>query len=500
MKPTNPSLDPDAGPRPAATLVLLRDAPRGLEVLLTVRPKSLRFMGGATVFPGGAVSDEDLDQRLTKIANLSAEEASRRLSEPDHALALGYYVAALREAFEEVGFLPEATTSDFRESGPGRRGDFLQHHLSTGTTLAVEQLFPAGRWVTPHGSSVRFDTRFFLARVPSNWEASPDPAEVASSHWSTAAEAIEEFAAGRTVMAPPTAAMLQKLEHFSSVDDAIDALSKRGVQEGDSIYRIRLSPLVQLVLAPNPGVMTGPGTNTLIVGTGPTVVIDPAVDDEAYIESVLEAAGDVSTILITHCHSDHVGGVDALVNHTAAPVRAWGEEPAGGVVVTPLTDGEIIEAGGVSLRTIYAPGHASDQVNFWLPEDDSLIAGDNIMGEGTSVIAPPDGDMKAYLDTLRRLEQLNPRRIYPGHFRLLEDGTEVISGYIRHRLEREHKIVAALADGPVTLEELVTKAYEDTPVELHPVAQMSALAHLESLEKDGRVRKLSQSWERTGIE
>lgn len=500
MKPTNPSLDPAAGPRPAATLVLLRDSPRGVEVLLTVRPKSLRFMGGATVFPGGAVSDEDLDWRWAEIADLSAAEASRRLEEPDEALALGYFVAALREAFEEVGFLPAEAPTDLRESEPGRRGDWLQRHLSTGASLAVDGLIPAGRWVTPQGSPVRFDTRFFLARVPSDWDASPDPGEVASSHWSTAAEAMEEFAAGRAVMAPPTAAMLQKLEDFSNVEDAISALSERGVQEGDSIYRVRLSPLVQLVLAPNPGVMTGPGTNTLIVGTGPTVVIDPAVDDQAYIESVLGAAGDVSAILITHRHSDHIGGAAVVANHTGAPVRAWGEEPAGGALVTPLTDGEIIETGGVSLRTIYAPGHASDQVNFWLPVDGSLVAGDNIMGEGTSVIAPPDGDMKSYLDTLRRLEQLSPRRIYPGHFRPLEDGTEVISSYIGHRLEREHKIITALADGPVTLEEVVTKAYDDTPVELHPVAQMSALAHLESLEKDGRVRKLSQSWERTGIE
>ena len=454
----------------------------------------MRFMGGATVFPGGGVSSADLDPHWAAASTRSPQEAAEALDEPDQALALGYHVAVLREAFEEVRFWMDS--DDARPVGD----DWLGHFKTAGSSLATDELVPAGRWVTPHGSDVRFDTRFFAVRAPDSWIPVPDPSEVDGARWSTPKEALDELGRGDALMAPPTAAMLQKLSRFSSTSDALQSLGGQQLHAGESIYRVRLSPSVQVVLAPNPGVMTGPGTNTYVVGTGPTFVIDPAVTDQAYVESVLEAAGDVVSILVTHRHSDHVGGVAAIANHTGAPVRAWGEDLAGEVDVRPLVDGEMIQAGDLWIETLFAPGHASDHVVFWCPAENSLFAGDNVLGEGTSVIAPPDGDMKAYLDTLRRLEALEPERIYPGHFRPLDDGTDVIAGYIRHRLEREHKIVAALKSGPATLEEVVTTAYDDTPVELHPVAQMSALAHLEAMEKDGRVRRTSHNWELVGVE
>jgi glyoxylase-like metal-dependent hydrolase (beta-lactamase superfamily II)/8-oxo-dGTP pyrophosphatase MutT (NUDIX family) len=486
-------------PRPAATLVIVRDSDPGMEVLLTKRPKSLRFMGGATVFPGGALSEEDLDPRWIEVCAIGPQDAATALDEPDGPRALGFYVAALREAFEEVRFLlnPDSPLSG---RGPGARGGWLTHHESAGSSLTLDRLVPAGRWVTPHGSNVRFDTRFFLTVAPEGWEPDPDPSEVDGATWSTPQAALDELARGEAIMAPPTAAMLQKLARFSTSSEAFDSIAGRQLHAGESIYRVKLSPLVQVVLAPNPGVMTGPGTNTYVIGTGPTCIVDPAVGDQDYIESVLEIAGDVSAVLVTHRHSDHVGGVPFVSAHTGAPVRAWGDEQAGGIDVVPFVDGEIIEVGGASLRTLFTPGHASDHVSFWIPDESSLVAGDNVMGEGTSVIAPPDGDMKAYLDSLRRMEELEPVRIYPGHFRPLDDGTEVIAGYIRHRLERERKIVAVLRSGPATLEQVVTTAYDDTPVQLHPVAQMSALAHLEALEKDGRVRQKSQNWELVGVE
>ena len=494
MDSTNPSRPSAVAPRPAATLVVLRDSSEGLEVLLTKRPKTMRFMGGATVFPGGGVSKPDLDPRWAEISNVTAEEASTALDEKDAALALGYYLAALREAFEEVRLWlgPEPPDST--------QATFYERVTSVGQSLPTDTLVPAGRWVTPHGSDLRFDARFFAVRAPEGWVPDPDPSEVDGARWSTPEQALDELARGDSLMAPPTAAMLQKLARFSSSSEALAALAGQQLHAGESIYRVRLSPLVQVILAPNPGVMTGPGTNTYVVGSGPTCIIDPAVDDQAYVESVLEAAGDVQSILVTHRHSDHVGGVAVIANHTGAPVRAWGDEPAGDFEVAPLVDGEGLEAGGVSLKTLFTPGHASDHVCFWSPAEKSLFAGDNVLGEGTSVIAPPDGDMKAYLDSLRRLEVLEPERIYPGHFRPLNDGTDVIAGYIRHRVEREHKIVNALKGGPANLEKVVTMAYDDTPVELHQVAQMSALAHLEALEKDGRVRRESQNWELVAVE
>jgi glyoxylase-like metal-dependent hydrolase (beta-lactamase superfamily II)/8-oxo-dGTP pyrophosphatase MutT (NUDIX family) len=430
-------------PRPAATLAILRDGDRGLEVLVTVRPESLRFMGGAVVFPGGAVDPSDRDERA----------------------------AALREASEEVAF-------------PSHDPD---------------QLVPAGRWVTPLGAPVRFDAHFFVTRSPEGWEPVPNPAEVAGSMWWTPGEALTRLAAGEAIMAPPTIEMLQRLDAFSSVDETIEHFSQAEGIGSASILSVRLSPFVHLVLAPNPGVMTGPGTNTYIFGPGPTFVIDPAVDDEEYLDTVVGIAGDVSAILITHRHQDHVGGAAALAARTGAPVRAFGEHPAGAADVVPVRDGEFLDVGTGSLVAVHTPGHASDHLCFHVESAASLFAGDNVLGEGTAVIAPPDGNMKAYLESLERMRALGVDRIYPGHFKPLDGGTAVIDGYIAHRLEREAKILASLSSEPSSIETIVRSAYADTAPELHAIAAYSARAHLDKLEAEERAEAVDGGWRAPGV-
>ena len=425
-------------PRLAATLVIVRDAGRGLEVLLTVRPKTMRFMGGAVVFPGGAVDPGDRDERAT----------------------------ALREATEEVGFPP---------SDP-------------------DLLVPAGRWVTPLGAPVRFDTHFFITEAPSGWEPVPNPSEVSEAFWSSAAEALTGLASGSFAMAPPTVEMLQRLDAFGGVAEAVEGFTSNEGIGNERILSMRLSPFVHVVLAPNPGVMTGPGTNTYIFGVGPTYVIDPAVDDEEYLETVMTVAGSVDGILVTHRHPDHVGGVARLREMTGAPVHAFGDEPAGGVSVVPIADGTRFESGAGALVALHTPGHASDHLCFYVDGAASLFAGDNVMGEGTAVIAPPDGSMTQYMRSLERLRTLHIDRIYPGHFRPLDGGRAVIDGYIEHRLAREAKIVAALADGAHDLDAIVASAYADTPQELHAVARFSALAHIDKLMDEGRVEGDDDGW------
>jgi glyoxylase-like metal-dependent hydrolase (beta-lactamase superfamily II)/8-oxo-dGTP pyrophosphatase MutT (NUDIX family) len=434
---------PGAEPRLAATLAILRDGPHGLEVLLTVRPVELRFMGGAVVFPGGAVDESDPDERST----------------------------ALREAAEEVGF-PDV--------GAGR-------------------LVPAGRWVTPLGAPIRFDTHFFVVEAPADWAPAPDPREVADCYWSTAAGALTQLASGAIAMAPPTVEMLQRLDEFSSVAQATEGFATSEGIGSARILSMRLSPFVQVVLAPNPGAMTGPGTNTYIFGSGPTYVIDPAVDDEEYLDTVVSLAGEVTDILITHRHPDHVGGAAALGERTGAIVRAFGEEPAGDAPVIPIADGERFISGASALVALHTPGHSSDHLCFYVDGAASLFAGDSILGEGTAVIAPPDGNMRDYMASLERMRALHIDRIYPGHFRPLDGGRAVIEGYISHRLEREQKILATLSGGPRDVASIVARAYDDTPAHLHPVAEYSALAHLEKLEFENKVRSVDDVWEVTDV-
>ncbi|MDQ3962622.1 MAG: MBL fold metallo-hydrolase [Actinomycetota bacterium] len=458
-----------AEPRAAATLVIARDTREGLEILLTRRSSALRFMGGAMVFPGGALGSADL-ARAAEETGLDPAATAARMGEDDPETAVALHVCALREAAEEVGLV-----------------DVVPADLVFG-----------GRWVTPLGAPIRFDTRFFLVRAPTSWEPVPDPSEVEELRWTTPSAALTDVASGAVAMAPPTIEMLQHLDEYHDVDHALDAFRTHDVIGSGEILSMRLSPLVQVVLAPNPGVMTGPGTNTYIVGTTPTFVIDPAVEDAAYLDALLTVAGSVAAVLITHRHPDHVGGVRAVVDRTGAPVRAFGNADARGVAVEPLSDGEILEVPGARLETIHAPGHASDHVCFLLHGAATLIAGDNVLGEGTAVIAPPDGNMADYLATLERLRRLPIDRIYPGHFRPLDGGVAVIDDYIAHRRKREALILAAIED-PATTEDIVARAYLDTPEHLHSVAAYSAIAHLEMLESEGRVSKRGDKWVRTGV-
>jgi glyoxylase-like metal-dependent hydrolase (beta-lactamase superfamily II)/8-oxo-dGTP pyrophosphatase MutT (NUDIX family) len=490
MTSAPPALDPT---RRAATLVPLRERAGALEVLLTLRPEHMRFMGGAAVFPGGAVAPADHDERWRAASRRSAAEAAGLLEE-DETAALSSFVCALRESFEEVGLLlADGPTDPLDRADSDDPARFLERCLELGVVLRTDLLVPGGRWVTPMGSPIRFDTRFFLVRVPEGWEPEPDPREVAGCRWVAPREALEELGRGELMMAPPTIEMLQRLAAHATYDEAVGSLRVEGVG-GGKILKARLSPLVTVVLAPNPGVMTGPGTNTYIVGSGPTVVIDPAVDDEEYIGTVADAAGDVVQILITHRHEDHVGGVAALQRRTGAPVRAWGGADAGGIPVRPLSEGEVIGAGTARLRTMHAPGHASDHVVFLLEETKSLFAGDNVLGEGTAVIAPPDGNMGDYLATLERLRDLHLERLFTGHFRPLDGGRTVIEKYIEHRRARERAILEVLREGPASIEGIVERVYVDVSPSLHPIARFSVQAHLELLEQRGEVRSRGDRW------
>jgi glyoxylase-like metal-dependent hydrolase (beta-lactamase superfamily II)/8-oxo-dGTP pyrophosphatase MutT (NUDIX family) len=486
---------PQVEPRPASTLVLMRDSAEGLQVLLTVRAAHLRFMGGASVFPGGAVAEADRNAAWERLSDIDIQRARSALGDPDDPAPLAWYVCALREAFEEVGFPIFDEVVDRSIADDAQL--FFDLCNERGLTLPTEMLVPAGRWVTPLGSPVRFDTRFFLAVAPPGYEPDPDPNEVESADWITASDALTAIASGARLMAPPTVEMLQRLDRYGSCAEAIEGFTRTELRGAGNVLAMRVSPLVYVVLAPNAGVMTGPGTNTYIVGSGPFLLIDPATDDDEYLDAVgRETQWDIDQVLITHRHSDHVGGAAEVARRTGAPVRAFGGAEAGDAVVVPIAADEVIEVPGVALRALHTPGHASDHLCFYMTGAASLFAGDVILGEGTAVIAPPDGDMGDYLDTLHRLRDLHIDRIYPGHWKPLDGGQAVIDGYISHRKEREAKIEAAVGEHPATIDEIVERAYADTPVHLHPVARYSALAHLELLERVGRLVRVDHRWVR----
>ncbi len=237
------------------------------------------------------------------------------------------------------------------------------------------------------------------------------------------------------------------------------------------------------ILAPNPGPRELEGTNTWVVGDAPALVIDPGPDHEGHLREVAHTAGRVGAILLTHDHPDHAPGATGLAGATGATVHAL-QPPAGG---ERLRDGRIVSSGGASLEVVAAPGHSPDSVAFFLEEERALFTGDTVLGRGTSVLDPPEGDLVAYLRSLRRLRDLRPRTIYPGHGPTILRAVEKLDEYLAHRAQREEQVLAGLAEELRTPEELVPAIYADVPTELHELAARSVLAHLLKLEADGRV-------------
>ena len=247
-----------------------------------------------------------------------------------------------------------------------------------------------------------------------------------------------------------------------------------------------LSPMVRRVLAPNPGVMTGPGTNTYLVGIDEVAVIDPAIDDAGHLDAILGCGGDrIRWILCTHTHPDHSPGAAALKERTGAEVLAF-ESRDGLVVDTSIADGFQIEATEFRLRAVHTPGHASNHLCYLLAGERLLFSGDHIMQGSTVVIAPPDGDMAAYLESLERVRGLRLRTIAPGHGYLIDDPNAVIDEYLAHRRERERQVLDAVAAGDRTTSAIVARLYPDLIDELVLRARQTVHAHLRKLAADGQ--------------
>jgi glyoxylase-like metal-dependent hydrolase (beta-lactamase superfamily II) len=248
-----------------------------------------------------------------------------------------------------------------------------------------------------------------------------------------------------------------------------------------------LSPMVRRVLAPNPGVMTGPGTNTYLVGIDEVAVIDPGIDDAGHLDAIVGCGGDrIRWILCTHTHPDHSPGAAGLKERTGAPVLAFASRD-GLVVDDTITEGFRIEATEFRLTALHTPGHASNHLCYLLEEERLLFSGDHIMQGSTVVIAPPDGDMAAYLDSLERLKKLRLKAIAPGHGHLIDDPNAVIDGYISHRLDREQHVIGRLQAGDTTVADIAGNIYVDLIDELVPRSRQTVHAHLRKLAAEGRV-------------
>lgn len=250
------------------------------------------------------------------------------------------------------------------------------------------------------------------------------------------------------------------------------------------------------VLGLNPGMMTGPGTNTYLVGERSPVLIDTGAGVPGWmplLETYMAERGwrAPARVLLTHRHKDHLGGVnDLLAQYPGTPVAKMIHKdtdlPSG---ISDLRDGQSVSADGVTLVPIHTPGHASDHLCYFVPETKSLFTGDLVLGGSTTVIPDEDGDLALYMDSLRRILRLDVTTIYPAHGPVIENAKALIKEYIAHRLERERQILAVMGDGTRTIPEMVKVIYAAVPEALHGYAGQSVHSHLKKLKVEKRVKE-----------
>lgn len=533
--------------RPAATVLLLRDAQGGsggVEVLMTRRSDQASFAPGAYVFPGGGIDALDADPATHAAVD-------RRPTQND--LHLTQAIAAIRESFEELGVLL-ARHTDGRMAGTDdiaaidRHQPLVAQCTARGLRLAADSVFMLAHWITDRDLPRRFDVPFLVARMPEGQEPVADEAEQFEPVWVKPADALARHEAGQFFMIFPTIRTLQRLATFATTQAVFNALAdeqplwtscpragtlagkEARYMESDLPYgelalvcpagqivhpldwqTERPVPLlrnVQRLTAPNPGVMTGPGTNSYLVGDPATgyIAIDPGPADADHLDKLWRAAGgDIRMIVCTHSHADHSPGAAPLqalcvqAGRARPPVLGLPSAPTARAAsaFTPdrtLQNNELLALSGQApeskithtLQVIHTPGHAANHLCLLLVEDALLFSGDHILNGSTTVIDPPDGNMADYLDSLDRLDAACAEHgvdfILPAHGYVLGDARGAIAKLKAHRLAREAKVLAAMQALPEgSMDDWVRHAYDDVPPRMWPVAQRSLLAHVERI-------------------
>jgi len=481
----------------AAAVILLRPHtnPNNPEVFWIKRSDKLAFLGGFHAFAGGQL--DEVDAEVT-VANSPDAETSTMIS------------GAARELFEELGVLAvrggefltkgqRASLLDDLESGRMSWPKLLEHyelHLDASDFIYV------GRWVTPPFSPRRFNTWFFLVNCPEKQEPAAISGEHASGEWISAQEAISRWFKNEVTMVPPTLHALNTLAGGLS-SDLVERFLSVPQAHAEIVRRIEFRP--NYICFPVRTPTRPPATHTncyLIYSSKEILVVDPGspYEDEqqalaSMIDELCAAGRSVREIIITHLHPDHVGSINALKSYLGNVSVAAHQETAHALsditVDRFINDDDVITLDGeprISLRALHTPGHARGHLCFHDQQRGILLTGDNLVGLGSVLIDPPQGNMSDYLKSLERLRSISGLTIlFGGHGPAMASPYNKIDEYINHRLEREAEILQAFQSGIKEPKEIVAAVYTDVSPKAYEMAERAVIAHLEKLEADEKL-------------
>jgi glyoxylase-like metal-dependent hydrolase (beta-lactamase superfamily II)/8-oxo-dGTP pyrophosphatase MutT (NUDIX family) len=489
---------PVTTPKDAAAIILLRQDtdPANPEVFWVKRSDKLAFLGGFHAFPGGQIDASDAE---VEVRNSPNPETSTMIS------------GAARELFEELGVLAvrggETLTRGQRvsllndlESGRMSWPSLLKHYE---LYLDADDFTYVGRWVTPPFNARRFDTWFFLVNCPAKQEPNVIAGELASGEWLPASDAYERWLNDQVVAVPPTLHALRTLADGIAPDLVERFLS---IEQAHGIPERRITFRPNYMCFPVRTPTRPPATHTccyIVHNSKEMLIFDPGspYEDEqqelaACVDEMISEGRRVREIILTHLHPDHVGGVNALKSHLggAVPVGAHAETATALADIQVdhlIEDNEVITLEGepsIRLRALHTPGHALGHLCFHDDARGVLMTGDNIVGVGSVLIDPPQGNMRDYLQSLERMRSLPGLSILlGGHGPAVATPYQKIDEYISHRLEREQNILAAFRAGATTPQEIVARVYTDVSPKAYGMAERAVLAHLEKLREDGEI-------------
>lgn len=497
-------------PKDAAAIILVRPETDSTnpEVFWIKRSTKLAFLGGFYAFPGGQRETSDDE---TRVESCTDQETAAMIS------------CAARELFEETGVLLARNAQTLTIGQRGSLLDDLESKRMTwpellnlyGLQLDAKDFTFVGRWVTPPFAPRRFDTWFFLATCPAKQQPQvTEDSELESGEWIRARAGYAKWERSEVIAVPPVLHALKMLAGGLTVDLVERFLSLPQARR-EPTRRIEFYPNYICFPVRTPTKPPATHTNCYLIYTSREItVIDPGspYEDEQKAlsdcaDELIAAGRTVREIILTHVHPDHVAGVNALNDHLegkhggrvpVAAHRLTAESLKGPIRVDRhIEDDDMLELKGepsIHLRALYTPGHARGHLCFYEQRTGALISGDNIVGYGSVLIDPPEGNMREYLDSLRRMRALpNLSVLFGGHGPAIANPYEKIDEYISHRLQREELILAAVREGASSPKEIVARAYTDVSPKAHAMAERAVLAHLEKLEAERLVAQTSEN-------